>query len=602
MQRTENAPTVGEIHAEYMRRLEQRREERHRYARLNHALGNWRLIVFFGGVLLIWLTFVPRWIPLWLLPFPWIGFIALLFRHERVIEQHRRLTRAVTFYERGVERLEDRWAGHGTHGARFLNPAHPYAIDLDLFGPGSLFERLCLARTAAGEERLADWLQAPADPETIRLRQEAIADLCPRLDLREEMTLLGEQVRSGIDPKTLTAWGEEPVRLPSPALRACAVALAAGNLLAALAWALGYGPLSLLLSLTLTGVLGISQKPLVRKVIHGMEKPIKDLALLSVLLERIEQERFEAPLLRELHAALAVDGKFPSDQIKRLQKLLDYLDYQRNIYFTPIALLLLWTLQCAFAIEAWRAQNGVRLGVWLECIGRFEALSSLAGYAYENPESAFPEFLSGAPCFESEGLGHPLLPAGQVMRNDVRLGGATRLFIVSGSNMSGKSTLLRTIGVNVVLAQAGAPVCARTLRLTPLHLGASIRTQDSLQAGISRFYAEILRLRQIVDIARDDPPLLFLLDEILHGTNSHDRRIGAEAVVRTLVGRDAIGLMTTHDLALARIAEDPALAACNVHFQDHLQEGKMTFDYLLRPGVVERSNAIELMRAVGLEV
>jgi DNA mismatch repair ATPase MutS len=188
------------------------------------------------------------------------------------------------------------------------------------------------------------------------------------------------------------------------------------------------------------------------------------------------------------------------------------------------------------------------------------------------------------------------------VRNDVVLGGAQQLFIVSGSNMSGKSTLLRTVGINAVLAQAGAPVRARRLRLSPLRVGVSIRILDSLQEGSSRFYAEITRLRQIVDLAGDDRPLLFLLDEILHGTNSHDRRIGAEAVVRGLVDRGALGLVTTHDLALTRMTEGLGARARNVHFEDHLEDGEIRFDYELREGVVEKSNAIALMRAVGLEV
>ncbi len=215
----------------------------------------------------------------------------------------------------------------------------------------------------------------------------------------------------------------------------------------------------------------------------------------------------------------------------------------------------------------------------------------------------FPELVEKGPFFEGEDLGHPLIPESSLVRNDLRLGDDLRLFVVSGSNMSGKSTLLRTVGTNVILALAGAPVRARRLVLSPLSLGASIRIQDSLQEGISRFYAEIQRLRQIMDLSEEGSrPLLFLLDEILHGTNSHDRRIGAEAVVRGLVDRGAVGLITTHDLALSRVADSLAPAAANVHFVDHLEDGKVLFDYRLRPGVVTKSNALDLMRSIGLEV
>jgi DNA mismatch repair ATPase MutS len=206
------------------------------------------------------------------------------------------------------------------------------------------------------------------------------------------------------------------------------------------------------------------------------------------------------------------------------------------------------------------------------------------------------------PVFDSEGLGHPLIPAARRVVNDLRLGGERRLILVSGSNMSGKSTLLRTVGVNAVLALAGAPVCALKLALSPLALGATLRINDSLQAGKSRFYAELTRLKQIVDRAAGTPALLFLLDEILHGTNSHDRRIGAEAIIRGLIDRGAVGLVTTHDLALAEVADALGARAANVHFEDHLEGGVMTFDYRMKEGIVRKSNALELMRAVGLEV
>jgi DNA mismatch repair ATPase MutS len=226
----------------------------------------------------------------------------------------------------------------------------------------------------------------------------------------------------------------------------------------------------------------------------------------------------------------------------------------------------------------------------------------LAGYAYEHPQDPFPELVPVEPRFEGTDLGHPLIHEARNVRTDLRLADELRVLIVSGSNMSGKSTLLRTVGINTILALAGAPVRARRLRLSPLQLGASIRIQDSLQAGISHFYAEITRLRRIVQLTSGTRPVIFLLDEILHGTNSHDRLIGAQRVVRGLVERGAIGLITTHDLALARIADDPTLGAANVHFEDHLVGGQIAFDYLLRPGVVQRSNALELMRSVGLEV
>ena len=281
-----------------------------------------------------------------------------------------------------------------------------------------------------------------------------------------------------------------------------------------------------------------------------------------------------------------------------------WLEARHNIYFALFGTILLWKTQFALAIEAWREAEGASIGRWLDLAGQIEALVSLASYAFENPADPFPELVDGGPIYEAIDLGHPLLPAARCVRNDLQpLGGELQVLSVSGSNMSGKSTWLRTVGINAVLAQAGAPVRAACLRLSPLSIGGTLRVHDSLQAGRSRFYAEILRLKQLVDMAGQLPQLLFLIDEILHGTNSHDRLQGAEAIVRGLIDTGAIGLVTTHDLALAEVAGRLAPRAENVHFADQLDErGQLAFDYKMRPGVVHQSNALALMRSVGLDI
>jgi DNA mismatch repair ATPase MutS len=278
----------------------------------------------------------------------------------------------------------------------------------------------------------------------------------------------------------------------------------------------------------------------------------------------------------------------------------DLLAARGSPIFAPLAALLLWGTQLALAIEAWRARHGADLAEWLAAIGEVEALLALASYAYEHPADPFAELQAGPACFEATALAHPLLSPERAVPNDVRLGAAERVLIISGSNMSGKSTLLRAVAVNTVLAGAGAPVRAARLCLSPLALGAAIRVEDSLRAGVSRFQAEITRLQQIVTLADGPRPLLFLADEILSGTNSRDRRAGTEAIVRRLVARGAIGLVTTHDLSLAELADTLGPGVANVHFEDHIQDGRMTFDYRVRPGVVQRSNALDLMRSVGL--
>ncbi len=527
-------------------------------------------------------------------------FAALVAWHERTRTAERRARRAAAAYERGLARLEDRWAGTGETGESFRDPAHHYAEDLDLFGRGGLFELLSTARTRMGEHTLAGWLLAPAASGMVRERHLAVAELRDRLDLREDLAVLGAADRMEVNPERLLRWAAEPPVLDSPAARLAAAALSVLAAAGGAAWAFTGRPGPFALVLAMVAAFTYWFRSRVEHVVHAIEYAAHDLEALAGVLMRLERERFQAPLLARLRAALDTEGQPPSRQMARLHRLVDWLDSCDNWFLRILGPPLLLTTQLAFAVECWRKQAGPQVRRWVEAVGEMEALLALAGYAYEHPDDAFPELAEGAARFEAEGLGHPLLPAARTVRNDVRLGPEQPVLIISGSNMSGKSTLLRTVGINAVLAMAGAPVRARRLRLSPLAVAASIRVTDSLQSGASRFYAEITRLRKMVDLAGGSFPVLFLLDELLHGTNPNDRRIGAGAVVRALVARGAIGLVTTHDLALAPIAD--SLAGANVHFEDHIEDGRIHFDYLLRPGVVQKSNALELMRSIGLEV
>jgi hypothetical protein len=591
--------------AEYTQRLEARRAAAALHERRHRTIGNLRLLIFIAAAVLAWLAWWRGALsPLWLL-LPAAAFVGLVVWHERVLRARRARERAAAYYERALARLDGKWAGHGETGERFLDHTHPYAEDLDLFGKGSLFELLCTARTRRGEELLAGWLLAPAESSVLRARHAAVEELRGMLDLREDLAALGEDVRAGVHPEALAQWGSAaPIIEWRQARRIRIIAFLIPCLLAAGAalWAvLGFCDLFLVM-FAVEAIFIFRFRRAVTRVVEAVEQPAHDLALLAQVLGRLERERFTAPRLVELRAALDVEGQPASERIGRLNRLIELLDSRDNVAMRLLGPLMLWTEQLAFAIEAWRHTSGTALRRWLDAVGEMEALCALAGYAWEHPADPFPEFEQGAACFDGEDLSHPLLEESRAVRNSLRLGGELRAMIVSGSNMSGKSTLLRTVGTNVVLAQAGGPVRARRLRLSPLALGASIRVSDSLQGGTSRFYAEITRLHQIMELAAGGLAVLFLLDELLHGTNSHDRRIGAEAIVRGLVERGAIGLLTTHDLALAHIAEALAPRAVNVHFEDHLENGRMSFDYKLRAGVVEKSNALELMRSVGLEV
>jgi hypothetical protein len=422
------------------------------------------------------------------------------------------------------------------------------------------------------------------------------------LDLREDLARLGDDVRCELAGSRIVAWATAPGVLASRTLRVLTAVVGAAAGAALVAWLAGAGPVPFVLTIVLALPLHALVHRRSTEVNRAVEEPARALALVARLLERFAAETFTSPALADVRDAITRADGAPVPAIHGLRRLVDLLDAQKNPIFAPIALATLWPAQLAFAIEAWRRRHGTAVAEWLDAVGTLEALVALGGYTVEHPADVLPEVVDDGPLFDGEALGHPLLPAASCVRNDVRLDPSCAVLVVSGSNMSGKSTWLRTIGMNAVLAQMGAPVRAARLRLSPLSVGASIRTLDSLQEGTSRFYAEITRLRQLVVLAEGPRRLLFLLDEILHGTNSHDRRIGAEAVVRGLVRHDAVGLVTTHDLALATIADDPAARARNVHFADHVEQARMIFDYRMRDGVVTHSNALALMRAVGLEV
>ena len=590
--------------AEYQSRLAARQAVSERDEKLFRRVGNARLLTALAGVILAFFVFGETVISPWWLVAPASLFAVLVVLHARIVERLERARRAVRFYELGMARLENRWMGRGEPGERFRNPAHVYSEDLDLFGKGSLFELLCTARTRGGEDTLARWLLAPASSEKVTARHQVVLDLRSRLDLREELAVLGDVIRAGMDPEGAARWGQAPPVLFPAGARVLAPLLASAVVVT---FGLYMGRVStrtpFMIALLVELAYGFFLGSRTLRVTSAVDAPARDLGLLAKLLARIETEAFEAPLLRRMQTELKSSTLVASSEIGRLRRLVDRMDWQRNIVFAPIAIAVLWSAQIAIAIERWRKRAGPHIGSWIAAVGEFEALLALAAYSYEHPSDPLPELIEIAGGgFEAEGIAHPLMPESQAVRNDVELGGSQRLLIVSGSNMSGKSTLLRAVGLNTVLAWAGAPVRATRLRITPLHLGASIRVLDSLQDGRSRFYAEITRLREIVDLTQGGAAVLFLIDELLSGTNSHDRKIGAGAIFRTLVDRRALGLVTTHDLALTAIAADLSPRATNVHFEDLLAEGKLHFDYRLRQGVVERSNALDLMRSVGLEV
>jgi hypothetical protein len=587
---------------EYVQRLKLREGRIAAFEKLHIRLGNVRLLVALAAGLIGWLSFGRHVLSaLWLLA-TGIAFVALVAYHSRVLKARTHAERAAAVYRRGLARIEDRWAGTGQSSERFVGPHHVYAADLDLFGKASLFELLSTARTGMGEDTLARWLLSPSTIKQILERHVAVTELRGQLDLREELAVLGEDVGAGAHPDALMKWAESPNRMKPHWIWPLAAALAAVAIAALAAWFIWGTASPLVVVIVAEAVIWYRLRHQVDDVLHGTEHALRDLDLLSSVLARVEAQAFHAPRLLELQRQLASHQVPGSRAIARLRTIGDLIESRDNVILRVLDVPLMYSVQVAFAAERWRKAHGSAVRTWLNVAGEIEALISLAAYSYEHPADPFPEFTDASACFEAEQLAHPLIPAANCVRNNVSLGSETRVLLVSGSNMSGKSTLLRAVGINTVLALAGAPVRADRLRLTPLQAAASIRVNDSLQEGSSRFYAEITRLRQIFDLATGNLPLLFLLDELLQGTNSKDRRIGAEGIVRAFLNRGAIGLVSTHDLALTDIGGPLNGHLHNVHFQDELENGRMRFDYKLQEGVVTKSNGLELMRLIGLDV
>jgi hypothetical protein len=592
--------------AEYTSRLESRREVVRAKENLHARIGNSKLATIVAGILLAWLTLKDRLFSAYWLALPVTAYACLALAHEFVMRARARASGAAVFYDQGIERIEDRWQSAGATGERFRDPKHVYADDLDLFGKGCLFQLLSTARLPMGEECLARWLTAASPIGDIRERHSVITELRAKLDLREELALIGEDLRVRLDPRSLIRWAEAVPLLPGSSVRV------ANRLLAlSAAAAVGYylftlKPLPLLLVLLIESVILRWLRPRAVRVVSGVACNAEGLVLFSNILKRLEHEPFTSPRLQAFATELKSGSHTASQAIRQLARIVYWIDARSGLLAQLLELPALYTVQTAMAADAWRRQWGGKMCVWADITGELEALLSLAGYSYEHPDDPFPEFAESEPnlpaVFAGEALGHPLIPSAACIRNDVRLDAATRVLLVSGSNMSGKSTYLRTAGINAVLAMAGAPIRGKSLCLTSLSFGTSIRRVDSLQENRSTFYTEILRIKDVFELTEGAAPVLFLFDELLEGTNSNDRRIGAEGLLRALLGRGAMGIITTHDLALTEIADALLGAIRNVHFQDYVEGGKMRFDYKLREGVVAKSNALELMRLIGLKV
>jgi ABC-type multidrug transport system fused ATPase/permease subunit len=596
----------------------QRRDEFHRSARIesqrSDRLANIRVSVFLLAAAItvgVATSHFATW-PL-LLSVIAIGlvlFIIVVARHAAIRRRVERLEALVRVNDMGLARLARRWDQLPTALAPERHARDPVARDLDLFGPASLFQLLCTAQTPVGRETLAAWLVQTAPTDTLARRHQAIQELAPQIDGRQDLQVAGRRLaQSTPDTERFFTWAESRAWLTGRrgliwAARILPVLLLIGLLGAGLGWWSNTWTSLVLLSQI---ALSYFYVPRITQVFSQVSARAGEVRHYARLFELMAHWPVQAPLLQELNAAIADEAQRELDRLRRIMDLAD-LRYSAIVY-AIIQALFLWDFHVLGMLEQWQQRNGSHVRRWFAALGEFEALCSLANLAHDQPEWTFAQLSTDHnDRFTAQALGHPLLSDQVRVANDVEVGPPETVLVVSGSNMSGKSTLLRAIGLNVVLAQAGAPTCSRLCQLGPLTLATSMRVQDSLAEGVSLFLAELQRLKQVVDLARrkaeqGGPRVLFLLDEILHGTNTAERQIAVRHVVAHLMAHGAIGAVSTHDLQLAD--EEPLQsAAVPVHFRETFHSGpdgeSMSFDYHLLPGWATSTNALKLLRLVGL--
>ncbi len=553
----------------------------------------------------------------WVYAVAFAAIVVLLWasvtRQDKVARQQRLLDH----YEAAIARIAGSQPESAPTGEDLRPAAHLYERDLDILGPNSLFSLLATVRTGPGERGLARYLLEPATHAETRERQAAVKELLPQTELREQIALLGATRFHQISANFFDEWLDERAPTFHPIFRIVLVLTATLNVGLLLAGLLHLKPWldlipNLALVLATQGTLCLYLRNRVMPLLQGGARLELNIRLLADGLALIQQANFTCPKLTQLQRSALQ----PAGAVKLLRKLsssLSIVEQRTKEYFLIFSLLLAAGTQAAISIARWKRANAAAMRQWLDAWAEFEALHALAAYAFEHPEDVWPELLSPdhAPLYEARSLGHPLLPNG--VTNDVNLSvphssqshrdewetqNHPRFLLISGSNMSGKSTLMRSIGINAVLAYAGAPVRARFLRLTPLTLGASLALTDSLAEGRSKFLAEVERLSAIVTASATSPSL-FLVDEIFSGTNSADRRTAASAVLSRLLANGAIGALSTHDLALTELATNTN-GGTNVHMASPDPEDPLAFDYKLKPGPNTTTNALAIIRMMGL--
>jgi len=488
------------------------------------------------------------------------------------------------------------------------DPGHEYSSDLDIFGKRGLFHFVNRTTTSLGKRVLSDWLKVFPNKEEIEIlvkKQEAVSELSVKIDFRHSIQAYGKGIDDSSEKlKSVKDFFEEHDAVLNRKLLVGFIhCFPLGTLAFIILIFFGWSWLFALGMVLIQGIVNRIHNKAIQRIYVLTAKNYKNLSVYSKVIRAIENESFESAQLDMLRSHFFIKNKPASFYIKKLASRFQYFEarssamihfFMNNVFF--------WDLHCIYRIEKWKRDISPEIDAWFDSIGYFDALSSLGNMSFNHPDWSQPEFRVGAFHLSAEAVGHPLIPPSERVVNSVELNGVTNIAIVTGPNMAGKTTFLKTIGVNIVLALSGAPVCAKRFELSPLKLYTSMKVSDSLDKGLSLFYAELQRLKIILDaIARKDP-VFFLIDEMLKGTNELDRHKGAIALVCQLIEQEAQGMLATHDLELTKLGEKYPGIVHNYHFDGYIEGDKLLFDYKLKEGICTSSNALELMKRIGIKV
>jgi ABC-type multidrug transport system fused ATPase/permease subunit len=572
-----------------------------------NRLSNVRLALFIAGCALTIFLYLTQSssLGLGMLLFIVVSFAALVFWHQALRTKHNYIEMLHDIYDQALKRIAGEWKSFPDTGEDFKDPAHPYSEDLDLFGPSSLFQWINTAKTYRGREKLKEWLtEPPIEGSSIQKKQEAIKELATNLAWRHRfLAEAGTTKRKLTSPTRIIEWAKT---YDAIYLRPGIVILARALPIITLTFLLLYFltsrvsfwyPLAGFLIQTIVLFAG-KQRGKALEAVYAYKDSIK---IYEKMLERFEKRNFKSDYLQDLKKGLYNrDGKAAFEQIRKLSGLAELISNRGNAMFLVINIFTLWDIQCMIALEAWKEKSGRSLGRWVDTVAELEGLASLAIIHFDHPEWALPEIVSENSGIVAVNMGHPLLANSTF--NDLSIDKHSSILLITGSNMSGKSTLLRTLGINLVLAYAGAPVCTQRFSCSMLRIYTCMRVSDNLGENISSFYAELLRIKEIVSATKTERKIFFLLDEIFKGTNSQDRHAGAKVLIRQLSKAGAMGMVSTHDLELGDLERESERRIRNYHFREFYKNDEIHFDYKLRPGISTTRNAMYLIKMAGIDV